>query len=70
MVDRIDVRGLSCPTPVILVNRMIRKLGTGTFEVIGDLPAARDNIHRLAKDKGWSVKEKRKGEMFLLRLSK
>lgn len=70
MVERLDVRGLSCPSPVLLVNRMMRRLGSGTFEVIGDLPAARDNIHRLARDKGWSVKERTKGEVFLLRLSK
>ena len=70
MVTRIDVRGLSCPQPVIMVHRKMRKIGTGTFEVIGDDDTARENIKRLSRDKGWSLKEKEAGDNFLLRLSK
>ncbi|MCK4718124.1 MAG: sulfurtransferase TusA family protein [Thermoplasmata archaeon] len=70
MVKRIDVRGLSCPQPVIMVHRKMRKIGTGTFAVIGDDDTARENIRRLARDKDWTIKEKEAGEDFILLLSK
>jgi len=36
MAERIDVRGYSCPTPLIMTEKMMKKLKSGTFEVISD----------------------------------
>ncbi len=50
----IDARGLSCPQPVIMTRQAINETGKGSLEVLVD--SARDNVTRLAKKNGWSVK--------------
>ncbi|UCE75291.1 MAG: sulfurtransferase TusA family protein [Methanomassiliicoccales archaeon] len=70
MTERIDVRGLSCPQPLVLTRKKMKELGAGTFEVIGDSATARDNIYRLAREKAWDIKEERKEDEFILILSK
>ena len=67
---RVDVRGLSCPQPVMLVHRKMYELKSGTFEVLGDDETAHGNLLRLCRDKGWQVSEKRKGDVWLLTISK
>lgn len=54
MTATIDVRGLSCPLPVIKVKVEMDK-GENEIEVIGDTPAARQNIGRLAANRGYKV---------------
>jgi TusA-related sulfurtransferase len=70
LVERVDVRGLSCPQPLVLTERKMKELGTGTFEVIGDTATARDNIYRLAHEKKWDVEEEKRGDEYILILSK
>ena len=71
MVERIDVRGLSCPHPVILVHRRMHEMGTGTFEVIGDDETARMNLIRLCNQRGWEYKEEEEeDDEFVLIISK
>ena len=57
MTERVDVRGFSCPQPLIMAEKMMKKLRTGTFEVISDCGTARANVNRLAREKGWSTRE-------------
>jgi TusA-related sulfurtransferase len=45
MTERIDATGLSCPQPVILVQRVIKN-GVTDFEVIVDSEVAKENIIR------------------------
>jgi tRNA 2-thiouridine synthesizing protein A len=52
----VDARGLSCPQPVILTRQAINELSKGTVEVLVDSGTARDNVSRLGKKSGWSVK--------------
>ncbi len=52
----IDARGLSCPQPVIMTRQAINETGKGSLEVLVDSGTARDNVTRLAKKNGWSVK--------------
>ena len=54
-IEKVDARGLSCPEPVMLVEKAIKKVKKGTIEVLADSGTARDNIARLAKSSGWSV---------------
>jgi tRNA 2-thiouridine synthesizing protein A len=52
----VDARGLSCPQPVILARQAINELSKGTVEVLVDSGTARDNVSRLGKNSGWSVR--------------
>lgn len=50
-MKKIDVRGLSCPQPVVVVQREIKE-GKNNFEVLLDSEASKENIIRLlAKNK-------------------
>ena len=54
-IETVDARGLSCPQPVMLVSKAIKKLGKGIIEVLVDSGTSRDNVSRLAKYSGWAV---------------
>ena len=54
-IEIVDARGLSCPEPVILVSKAIKKLNKGTIQVLADSGTSRDNVSRLAKNSGWAV---------------
>ena len=54
-IEIVDAKGLSCPQPVMLVSKAIKKLKKGTIEVLVDSGTARNNVSRLAKNSGWSV---------------
>ncbi len=58
MGERVDVRGLSCPLPLIKVKAVLDRGATG-IEVYGDTPAARENITRLAETRNYAVTEER-----------
>lgn len=55
MADTVDVRGLSCPQPVLDTLTKIKALGSGTFEVLTDSEASEENITRAVTAKGWRV---------------
>ena len=54
-IEIVDARGLSCPEPVILTSKAIKKLNKGTIQVLADSGTSRDNVSRLAKNSGWAV---------------
>lgn len=45
-MKKIDVRGLSCPQPVVIVQREIKE-GKNNFEILVDSEASKENIKRL-----------------------
>jgi TusA-related sulfurtransferase len=51
---RIDARGLSCPQPVVLVDKAIAS-GETELEVIVDNEVARENVSRLAARRGLKI---------------
>lgn len=65
-----DARGLLCPEPVLITKNEIERLGQGTFQVLVDTVAARDNITRLAKSKKWEISVEPRGDEFVLTLKK
>ncbi len=69
-MERLDVRGLSCPMPAMQVRKMIKKVGTGSIEVLVDVGAGRDNIVRIAGEQGWKVDEEPGDEYSTLTLKK
>ena len=52
----LDVRGLSCPAPVVAVKRAL-ETGEGELRVLLDDGAPRENVRRFAKGRGYAVQE-------------
>ncbi|NLA41961.1 MAG: SirA family protein [Smithella sp.] len=48
---KVDARGLSCPQPVVLVDRMIAD-GHTDLEILVDNEVARENVSRLLGRRG------------------
>jgi selenium metabolism protein YedF len=70
MADDIDLRGLSCPEPVVRTKKVLDVMQEGTFRVTVDNSAARDNVKRFAESQGCTVKiEEREGD-FVVEISK
>jgi selenium metabolism protein YedF len=56
----LDVRGLSCPAPVVSVKRALEAgagEGAGELRVLLDDGAPRENVRRFAEGRGYSVQE-------------
>jgi len=54
-VERLDVRGLSCPIPVIRTKKLIDQ-GCNEILIVGDSAPARENVSRLAKSSGYQMR--------------
>ncbi len=52
----IDARGLSCPMPVLMVQREVKKNVPATLEVLVDNMTAVGNITRFAASQQYAVK--------------
>ena len=70
MAEKLDVRGLSCPLPVVKVRNKLTELKEGLLEVLVDTGTAKDNITRMANNNGWKVETKERGEEYLLIINK
>ena len=70
MSEKIDVRGLSCPLPVVAVRNKLLEMKKGILEVLIDTGTSKDNITRMAVNTDWKVEAKEKGEEYLLTISK
>lgn len=54
MNKTVDARGLSCPQPVILVQKALAE-GKFPVEVLVDSVTSRENVRRMAEGKGCKV---------------
>lgn len=70
MNQRIDVRGLSCPLPVVAIRNKLREIKKGILEVLVDTGTSKDNIVRMTTNIGWKIEVKEEGEEYLLTISK
>ena len=70
MSEKFDVRGLSCPLPVVKVKNKLKELQGGTLEVLVDTGTARDNVSRMANNNGWKVEVKEQEDEYLLTITK
>ncbi len=66
----VDARGYSCPIPVVMVQKEIKKTSPNKLEVTVDNQCAVDNVTRFAENQGYTVAVEKKGEDFQLTLSK
>lgn len=70
MAREVDARGLLCPEPVLLTKQVIDTMNSDTVKVLVSNMAARENVTRLAENKGWRVEVSAQGEDILLILTK
>lgn len=65
----VDARGYSCPMPVIMVQKAVKK-ENGDLEVLVDNQCAVDNVTRFAENQGYTVTVSSEGSDFRLLLKK
>ena len=65
----IDTRGLSCPIPVVMVQKAVKE-APASLEVLADAQVAVENITRFASSQGYRVSLTEDGEDFKLTLTK
>jgi TusA-related sulfurtransferase len=65
----IDTRGLSCPIPVVMVQKAVKD-APASLEVLADAQVAVENITRFASSQGYQVSVTEDGEDFKLILTK
>ncbi|MCE5312749.1 MAG: sulfurtransferase TusA family protein [Nitrospiraceae bacterium] len=56
-MNTIDVRGLSCPQPVMNTLEELDKAGSGTFSILVDTDTSKENVIRSVESRGWSVQQ-------------
>ncbi|MBP7342726.1 MAG: sulfurtransferase TusA family protein [Smithellaceae bacterium] len=66
---RIDARGLSCPQPVVLVDKAIAA-GSTDLEVLVDNEVAKENVARLAARRGLKAEVRRDGNDIVIATTK
>ena len=52
----VDVRGLSCPIPVVRTKKAMEQHPGETLAVLVETGTSRENVSRLGKSQGYSVK--------------
>ncbi|MGI6434839.1 MAG: sulfurtransferase TusA family protein [Syntrophomonadaceae bacterium] len=53
-MEKVDVRGLSCPIPVIKTKKALDQ-GAAQLQIIGDSLVSKENVIKLAKSYGCSI---------------
>ena len=69
MSKAIDVRGLSCPQPLIIAKKEV-DAGETELRVLADDAVARDNIKRMAEGSGFTVSITEENDEYVLELKK
>lgn len=54
MMEKVDVRGLSCPMPVIKVKKIMDK-GSNEISVTGTSQVSKENVSKLAVSQGYRI---------------
>lgn len=65
----IDARGLSCPEPVILIQRAMAGK-EDAYEIVVDNPTSRENVTRYAEHQGYTVTYTEAGGEYTLSIKK
>jgi len=65
----IDARGLSCPIPVIKTRKAMDSDPKAVLNVLLDGDSARENVTRLATNRGYTVKETKTSGEYVLTLT-
>lgn len=54
-MEKVDVRGLSCPIPVIRTKKVIDG-GAREITILGSSAVSRENVSKLARTYGYNIK--------------
>ena len=66
----VDVRGLSCPIPVVRTKKAIEEKPNQSISVLVETAVSKENVSRLAESKKYSVKaEKVAGDEYRVLLT-
>ncbi|MDH7577365.1 MAG: sulfurtransferase-like selenium metabolism protein YedF [Bacillota bacterium] len=68
--ELVDVRGLSCPQPVILTRKVLESSGRQQVTAVVDNEVARDNIVKMARALACEVEVDHKGSDYYIRITK
>ena len=68
-IKKVDARGLSCPQPVVLVDRAIED-GNTDLEILVDNEVARENVSRLINRRGLKADIRQDGADIIIRAAK
>ena len=66
----LDARGLTCPMPVLMVQKEVKKSAPKELSVVVDDRCAVENITRFANSQGYEVSVTPDGDEFTLKLKK
>ena len=66
----IDARGYSCPMPVVMVQKEVKKNAPDTLDVLVDNQCSVENVTRFAQNSGYTVDCAPEGIDFRLTLRK
>ena len=62
----VDARGFSCPIPVVKTQKAISQNPGTKLTVLVDTGTAKENVSRMAKSKGYSVKQEKADDGYCL----
>jgi len=65
----VDVRGFSCPIPVVKTKKAIDEHPNEELKVLVETAVSKENVSRLAQSKGYTVKVDEAGGEFRLLLT-
>lgn len=68
MSIEVDVRGLSCPIPVVKIKKAIENNPTDEIIVLLDSNVSKENVTRLAAGKGYNTQSQDTGNEYRLTL--
>jgi tRNA 2-thiouridine synthesizing protein A len=64
----VDVRGFSCPIPVVRTHKAIKEYPNEELTVLVETAVAKENVSRLAENEGYSVEIEPLDDEFRLHL--
>jgi len=65
----VDVRGFSCPIPVIRTQKAIKENPNEELVVLVETGTSRENVSRAGRDKGYAVRIEEEDEEFRVYLT-
>ena len=68
-MSQVDVRGFSCPIPVVKTKKAIEEHPDEPLTVLVETAVSKENVSRLAEGKGYSVEVEEVEDGFRLSLS-
>jgi len=66
---KVDARGLSCPQPVVLVDRVIAE-GNTDIEVLVDNEVSCENVQRISNKRGFKTQVRYEGSDIIVTATK